>query len=114
MRKIAEFSSQSGYAMKHADSSLFVKARERKLTVVLVYVDELIITGYDKGEIHQTREFINLLPNERAWRVWRAQTPFGIRDRSYKKWLLLCQIKYERDLLKRFEMLECKPISTPM
>jgi len=34
--------------MAPADSSFFVKAREGKLAVVLVYVDDLIITGDDK------------------------------------------------------------------
>ena len=43
--KIAEFFLQSGYSVAPADSSLFVKARDEKLAIVLVYVDDLIVTG---------------------------------------------------------------------
>ncbi|XP_048420037.1 uncharacterized protein LOC125468399 [Pyrus x bretschneideri] len=46
--KIAEFLTQSGYSVAHADSSLFVKANGGKLAIVLVYVDDLIITGDDE------------------------------------------------------------------
>ena len=49
--KIAEFLLQSGYSVVLADSCLFVKARDEKLTIVLVYVDDLIITGDDDWEI---------------------------------------------------------------
>ena len=53
--KIAEFLLQSGYSVAPADSSLFVKARDEKLAIVLVYVDDLIITGNDDWEIQQTK-----------------------------------------------------------
>lgn len=45
--KIAEFLVQSGYLVAPADSSFFVKAQDGKLAIVLVYVDDLIITGND-------------------------------------------------------------------
>ncbi|KAE8691720.1 Detected protein of unknown function [Hibiscus syriacus] len=44
------------YVLTPADSSLFVKANEGKLAIVLVYVDDLIITGDDEAEILQTKE----------------------------------------------------------
>ena len=58
--KIAEFLTQSGYSVAHADSSLFIKEREGKLAIVLVYVDDLIITGDEEREIHQTRENLSV------------------------------------------------------
>ena len=39
--KIAEFLTESGYSVAHADSSLFIKEREGKLAIVLVYVFKL-------------------------------------------------------------------------
>ena len=49
--KIAEFLTRSGYSVAHADSSLFTKERKGKLAIVLVYVDDLIITRDDIREI---------------------------------------------------------------
>lgn len=53
--KIAEFLLQSEYSVAPADSSLFVKERDGKLAIVLVYVDDLIITGDDEEEVDRTR-----------------------------------------------------------
>ena len=56
--KIAEFLTHSGCSMSSTDSSLFIKVNNGKLAVVLVYVDDLIITGDCEEEILQTRENI--------------------------------------------------------
>ena len=58
--KIAEFLTHSGYSVAHADSSLFVKAGEGKLAIVLVYVDDLIVTGDDEREIYRTKENLSV------------------------------------------------------
>ncbi|KAE8725578.1 PLAC8 family protein [Hibiscus syriacus] len=58
--KIVEFLTKSGYSVTPVDSSLFVKANEGKLTIVLVYVDDLIITGDDEAEILQTKENLSV------------------------------------------------------
>ena len=58
--KIAEFLLQSGYSVAPADSSLFVKAQDEKLAIVLVYVDDLIITGDDDWEIQQTKANLSI------------------------------------------------------
>ena len=47
--KIVKFLTQSSYSVTPADSSLFVKASEGKITIVLVYVDDLIITSDDEA-----------------------------------------------------------------
>ena len=53
--KIAEFLLQSGYSVAPADSSLLVKPRDEKLAIVLIYVDDLIITRDDDWEMQQTK-----------------------------------------------------------
>lgn len=49
--KIFEFLTVSGYSIAPADSSLFVKDQNGKTYVVLVYVDDLIVTGDDLEEM---------------------------------------------------------------
>ncbi|KAL0461224.1 UNVERIFIED_CONTAM: Retrovirus-related Pol polyprotein from transposon RE1 [Sesamum latifolium] len=58
--KIAEFLTHGGYLMTSADSSLSIKAKERKLAVVLVYVDDLIITGDCEEEVLQTKDNLSV------------------------------------------------------
>ena len=49
--KIAEFLTHDNYLVAHADSSLFIKTNEGKLAPMLVYMDDLILTGDVEKEI---------------------------------------------------------------
>ena len=42
--------------MVYADSNLFVKANERRLETILLYVDDLIFSSDDKEEIRWIRK----------------------------------------------------------
>jgi len=68
--KIGEFLVQSGFKVAPSDSSLFVREKESRLVIVLVYVDDLIITGDFSEEIQRTREkSLSTISNDGAWRV---------------------------------------------
>ena len=56
-------------------------------------------------------EFVSSVPNERTWTI---QALSWTRGRLHTKGIFLCQQKYANDLLQKFGMLECKPISTLM
>ena len=104
--KIAEFLVQSGYSVAHADFSLFVKTRERKLVAVLVYGDHLIIIGDNEKEIRQTKENLSIHFQMKELRALKHLCGLEV-DRS-KNGLFLCQQKYTKDMLQKFGMLECK------
>ena len=53
--KIVEFLVQSGHFGASADSSLFTKVKNDKITIVLVYIDDLIIIRDDEVEISQIK-----------------------------------------------------------
>ena len=53
--KIVEFLVQSGCSVAPTDSSLFIKVRNDKITIVVVYMDDLIIIKDDEVEIGQIR-----------------------------------------------------------
>ncbi|KAL0427812.1 UNVERIFIED_CONTAM: Retrovirus-related Pol polyprotein from transposon RE1 [Sesamum latifolium] len=110
--KIAEFLTHGGYLMTSADSSLFIKAKERKLAVVLVYVDDLIITGDCEEEVLQTKE--NLSVRFQMKELGHLKHFLGLEVDHCQTRMFLHQQKYSQDLLKKFGMLKCKPISTPV
>ena len=102
----------SKIAVAPADSSLFVKLQGSKLAVVLVYVDDLIIIGDDEDEIRRTRE--NLAIHFQMKELGELKHFLGLEVDRVKDGLFLGQHKYEKDLLQKFGMLNCKPISTHM
>ncbi|KAL9270255.1 Retrovirus-related Pol polyprotein from transposon RE2-like protein [Drosera capensis] len=105
--KIAKFRIQSGYLVASRDSNLFVKIRDEKMTTVLVYVDDLIITGYNKEEIRRTR--INLSMK----RLGEVKHFLSLEIDRTKEGIFLCEQKYAKDLLVKYGMLDCISISTP-
>jgi len=110
--KTAEFLTRSGYSVAHADSSLFIKEREGKLAIVLVYVDDLIITGDDEREIHQTRANLSVCFQMKG--LGELKHFLGLKVDRTKEGLFLCQQKYTRYILQKFGMMECKSASTPI
>ncbi|XP_068644967.1 uncharacterized mitochondrial protein AtMg00810-like [Aristolochia californica] len=110
--KIVEFLTRSGYFVTSADSSLFVEANEGKLAIVLVYVDDLILTGDNKAELLQTKK--NLSVHFQMKELGLLKHFLGLEVDRTQEEIFLCQHKYAKDLLKKFGMLECKLSSTPM
>ena len=110
--KIAEFLTHSGYLVTSADASLFIKAKEEKLAIVLVYVDDLIITVDYEEEIFRTKE--NLSVRFQMKELGQLKHFLGIEVDHTQEGIFLHQQKYSKDLLKKFGMLKCKPISAPM
>ena len=86
--KIAEFLIQSGYSVALADSSLFVKLQGSKLAVVLVYVDDLIITRDDEDEIRRIRE--NLVVRFQMKELGELKHFLGLEVDQVKDGLFLC------------------------
>ncbi|KAK2981980.1 hypothetical protein RJ640_007572 [Escallonia rubra] len=95
-----------------ADPSLFTCHCIRGTLLILVYVDDMILTG-DTPEFLEW--FIQELGNEFTIKDLGSLHYFlGIEVHSSDSRLFLCQSKYAQDILTRAQMIGCKPISTPM
>ena len=88
-----------------------MKARDGNLSVVLVYVDDLIITGDDEIEIDQIRS--NLSIRFHMKELGELKHFLGLEVERTKGGIFLCQQKYTQDILEKYGMLDCKPVSTP-
>ncbi|GJV38731.1 ribonuclease H-like domain-containing protein [Tanacetum coccineum] len=103
---------ENGFSQSKSDYSLFTKSDNGVFLALLVYVDDIIITGNDTSEIEKFKEFL--------------RTKFMIKDLGNLKYFLgievintdkgicLNQRKYVLDLLTDYGMLACKPARTPM
>ncbi|KAM1740365.1 hypothetical protein ACFX11_015945 [Malus domestica] len=103
---------QAGYQLSKADYSLFTKVRGHSFTVVLIYVDDMIITSNDEVAIHDLKHFLH--------------THFRIKDLGHLKYFLgvevarssqgisISQRKYTLDILDEAGLLGAKPAKFPM
>ncbi|KAI3513963.1 hypothetical protein L1887_12232 [Cichorium endivia] len=110
--KMAEFLEHNGYSSTTADASLFVKKFGSKVALILVYVDDLIITGDLEEMVTQLKE--NLCTRFHMKDLGRLKHFLGLELSYDDEGIILHQRKYCCDLLKRFEMVDCKPAVTPM
>ncbi len=77
-----------------------------------IYVDDIIFGGTTHDLVAKfadgmSREFEMSMMGELNFFL-------GLKIKQHKDGIFLHQAKYTRDLLKRFEMREAKPLSTPM
>jgi Reverse transcriptase (RNA-dependent DNA polymerase) len=95
-----------------ADSSMFIKHKHDCTTIILVYVDNIIITGNNNEEINLVKQY---LKNEFDIKDLGKLSYFlGIEIAYSNKGLFLSQRKYTLNLLKETEKLGAKPANTPM
>ena len=90
----------------------YLSRKKSRLVIVLVYVDDLIITGDLSEEIQRSRE--NFSVRFQMKELEELKHFLGLEVERTKEGLFLGQQKYAKDLLQRYRMLDCKPISTPM
>ena len=101
----------NGLKMSGADPSLFVKRSTLRTIIVLVYVDDIVITGDDHNGIIALKE---LLHNIFAIKDLGILKYFlGLEVAYSKKGIFLNQRKYVLDLLQETGKLGAKPSETP-
>ena len=74
----------SSFKVAPSDSSLFVKTKDGRLPIVLVYVDDLIITRNYSGEIQKTRE--NLSDRFQMKELGELKHFLGLEVERTKEW----------------------------
>ncbi|TQD92889.1 hypothetical protein C1H46_021369 [Malus baccata] len=110
--KLSSVLEKAGFMRSNADSSLFVRTGTRGKLVVLIYVDDLIITGDNTVEIEALK--LSLHQVFAIKDLGRLKYFLGIEMATSSKGLFLHQRKYVLDLLQEAKMLDCKPAITPV
>ena len=101
-----------GYKQSNSDHTLFIKHKEGKVTALIVYVDDMVLTGDDPCEMKALQEY--LATKFEMKDLGQLKYFLGIEVARSKHGVLLSQRKYVLDLLTEIGMLGCKPIETPM
>ncbi|XP_015885158.1 uncharacterized mitochondrial protein AtMg00810-like [Ziziphus jujuba] len=110
--KLSTYLFHMGFVCSRADPSMFVYKTAAHLIILLIYVDDVLITGTSSAIISKC--------------IQRLGTTFALKDlgnlhyflglevNMFDGGLFLSQTKYTCDLLQRANMLEATPISTPL
>uniref|UniRef100_A0A2N9EUK2 Reverse transcriptase Ty1/copia-type domain-containing protein n=1 Tax=Fagus sylvatica TaxID=28930 RepID=A0A2N9EUK2_FAGSY len=101
-----------GFHGSRSDSSLFIYNKDSIIMYVLIYVDDIILTGSHSAAID---DLLLSLKRDFAVKDLGSLNFFlGIEVLPNASGVLLSQQRYILDLLTRTKMTDAKPVSTPM
>lgn len=110
--RFSKFMKSIGYNQSDADHTLFVKNNKEKITALIVYVDDMVMTGNDKDEMNKLKGVLGAEFELKD--LGNLKYFLGIEVARSSKGITMCQRKYTLDLLVETGMLECQPVNTPI
>ncbi|XP_078427688.1 DENN (AEX-3) domain-containing protein isoform X1 [Wolffia australiana] len=103
----------AGFFQSEGDHTLFIKhSAQGKISILIVYVDDIIITGNDADEIQRLETYLTGSFDIKA--LGLLTYFLGIEVAYSKTGILLSQHKYILDLLWETGKLDCRPAATPV
>lgn len=99
-----------GYKQSNFDHMMFLEHSEDKMTALIIYVDDMIITSDDSKKVERLKD---LLASEFEMKfLGSLKYSLGIKVAMWSSRILLCQRKYVLELLIKTWMLDCRPDDT--
>ena len=109
--RIDNFLMSLGFTKSSADPNLYFKVEDDGPVILLLYVDDLFLTGVEKLIIECKRK---LTAEFKMKELGLMHYFLGLEVWQRKNEILLNHIKYVVEILKRFEKLDCKVMAIPM
>jgi len=110
--KLSSFLLSMRYTQSMNDHSLFINSFEGSFTTLLVYADDIILTGNDKEEIARIKQALN--QTFKIKDLGDLRYFLGLEVARSKKEIMVNQRKYVLELLTDASLLICKPALTPI
>lgn len=101
-----------GFTPSTCDSSLFIRITSQHSTYILIYVDDILISGSSTKEITSIVKNLNRIFTLKD--MGDLNYFLGIEVKKASNSLHLSQVKYIRDLLHKAKLHEARGTSTPM
>jgi hypothetical protein len=101
-----------GYVMGSVDKTLFTLNHGIDFLLIQIYVDDIIFGGSSHtlaSGFQETMEKVFQMSM-----IGELTFFLGIQVKQMKQGIVIHQAKYTKDLMKKFNMAELKPMSTPM
>ena len=110
--RFTSFMKSIGYKQSNSYHTLFLKHNKEKIIALIVYVDDMIVTGNDSEEMKTLQE--HLAHDFEMKDLDKLKYFLGIEVSRSKKGIFLSQRKYTLDLLNETCMTTCSPTNTSM
>lgn len=109
--RFCKFLVHLGFKPSYADPSSFVKSVDGSLIVLLLHVDDIILTNNNNTHVQTV---IDQLTKEFDMKDLGLLHFFlGLQIEYQTQGLFVHQHRYIKDLLTKVNMLDCKPCTTP-
>ena len=110
--RFSTFITKLGFVTTKSDKSLYVYKRGRDLAYLLLYVDDIVLTGSSKALLTNIKD--NLKKEFPMIDMGRLSYFLGVKVEYNRDGMFLSQRHYATEIIERAGMKECKPVSTPM
>ncbi|CAM8951474.1 unnamed protein product [Rhodiola kirilowii] len=110
--KFTEALLEFGFHQSLNDYSMFTLQAGNDFIILLVYVDDVLLTGTSLQLINSIKAFIH--DKFRIKDLGNLKYFLGLEVARNESGIFLHQKKYAVDLLVEYDMLECKPAKTPL
>lgn len=101
-----------GYKQAHCDHTLFYHRVKDKIAILIVYVDDIIITGNDVTETERIKK--KLATSFEMKDLGQLRYFLGMEIARSKAGICVSQRQYVIDLLNDTGLMACRPADTPM
>eukprot|EP00253_Pinus_taeda_P005792 PITA_05792 len=107
-----EYLKKVGFQRSESDDTLYVRQQGKYLVILVMYVDDLIITGNHDDHIAQVKK--ELQAGFKMTDLGLLHYYLGVEVFQCPHHIFISQSKYVAEVLQRFGMQYCKPVLTPM
>ncbi|KAK2390888.1 putative mitochondrial protein [Trifolium repens] len=110
--RLSNFLCEKGFEKGKVDTTLFIKRIHKHTLLVQIYVDDIIFGATNES---LCKEFSEMMQGEFEMSMMGKLNFFlGLQIKQTKNGIFINQSKYCKELLKKFDMENCKEIATPM
>lgn len=100
-----------GFKRSSSEHALYIRSSPTNVVIISLYVDDLLITGDDHEQIDQIKKA--MMKQFDMSDLGKMSYFLGMEIIQRQESIILHQHKYAREILKKFKMMECKPVKTP-
>ena len=101
-----------GFQNSPTESTLYVKCQGDVFLIIVLYVDDMLLTGPNEAHIADFKTDLNA--SFEMSDLGYLHHYLGIQFKQCDGGIALCQTQYVETLLRKFGLEDSKPITTPM